>query len=366
MHLKNQIIVNNVIDFLLSLAAEYLKAKKVIGVTGSSGKTFTKEVLNKLLPDSFKTPGNMNTEIGVPISILNEYKGQEVAIIEYAMNKKGDIERICKIIKPDVGIVLNVGRQHIGVAGSFENIFYGKMELFQCSDTIIYNADDEMMSEYVKTINKPKISFGIKRGNVSLLEWNYTASGKTKVRYKIFNEEKKIMLNDIFHRGHLLNIAAAVAAAIGTSEKICWKCLENIKNVKGRFHWKNLGKIRIIDDTYNASLSAFDVAVETMLKIDAKRRLAVVGPIFEQGWFSKETHERLSKILEKLDGVFVLDGYEGSEYIKPKNVIARAKDKKKLARKVVNYLRKGDIILFKASRGVMMEEILCIVEEMLK
>lgn len=365
MNLSNQIIVDNVIDFLLKLAYVQLKAKKVIGVTGSSGKTFTKEILNSLLPGSFKTPGNMNTEVGVPISILNEYKEQEVAIIEYAMNKRGDIKRICKVIKPDVGVVLNVGRQHIGVAGNFENIFYGKMELFQCSNILIYNANDERMIEYVETMNKPKVSFGMKKGDVSLLEWSYI-DNITKAKYRIYDEEKKVILNDIFHRGHLLNIAAAIAAVIGADQKVCWECLEKIKNVKGRFHWKNVGGIRIIDDTYNASLSAFDVAVETMLKVNAKRRLAVVGPIFEQGKFSKETHERLSKILEKLDGVFILDGYEGSEYIKPKNIIVRAKNKDKLAEKVVNYLRNGDIVLFKASRGVMMEEVLYKVEEMLK
>ena len=365
MNLSNQIIVDNVIDFLLKLAYVQLKAKKVIGVTGSSGKTFTKEILNSLLPGSFKTPGNMNTEVGVPISILNEYKEQEVAIIEYAMNKRGDIKRICKVIKPDVGVVLNVGRQHIGVAGNFENIFYGKMELFQCSNILIYNANDERMIEYVETMNKPKVSFGMKKGDVSLLEWSYI-DNITKAKYRIYDEEKKVILNDIFHRGHLLNIAAAIAAVIGADQKVCWECLEKIKNVKGRFHWKNVGGIRIIDDTYNASLSAFDVAVETMLKVNAKRRLAVVGPIFEQGKFSKETHERLSKILEKLDGVFILDGYEGSEYIKPKNTIVRAKNKDKLAEKVVNYLRNGDIVLFKASRGVMMEEVLYKVEEMLK
>lgn len=365
LHLSKQIIVGSVVDFLLELAKEHLKAREIIGVTGSSGKTFTKVVLSQLLVGSFKTSGNMNTEIGVPISILNEYKGQDVAIIEFGMSKKGDIKRVCDIIKPDVGIVLNVGRQHIGVAGSFENIFYGKMELFQCSNIMVYYANDEKMSKFVKTLDKPKISFGVRKGDVSLLDWSYM-DGKTEAEYRVFGREKKITLNDIFHRGHLLNIAAAVAATFGTNEEIFWERLENIGNVEGRFHWKDLNGIKIIDDTYNASLAAFDVAVEAMLKVDAKRRLAVVGPILEQGNFSKETHERLSRMLEKLDGVFVLDGYEASEYIKPCNIVLRAADKAKLAKEVANYLRRGDIVLFKASRGVMMEEVLYMVEEMLR
>ncbi|MCD6449942.1 MAG: UDP-N-acetylmuramoyl-tripeptide--D-alanyl-D-alanine ligase [Thermotogaceae bacterium] len=364
LQLDNQIVVEDVIGFLLELACEYLKAKKVIGVTGSSGKTFTKEVLGKLFPGAFKTPGNMNTEIGIPISILNEYEEQRVAIVEYAMNKRGDIKRICRFIKPDVGIVLNVGRQHIGVAGSFENIFQGKMELFQCSGAAVYNADDEKMTEYVSALGKPRVSFGIKKGDISLLDWSYM-EGKTRAKYLVFKKEKEVVLNDIFHRGHLLNIAAALAGAHILGERICWECLQYVRNMKGRFCWKDINGIKIVDDTYNASLAAFDMAVEVMLRVKARRRLAVVGPIFEQGEFSRETHEGVSRILEKLDGVFVLDGYEGSEYINPANVVSRVADKEALAEKVANYLKKGDVVLFKASRGVGMEEVLYRVEEML-
>ncbi len=351
-----EIVVESVIDFLIELASRKLRAKTVIGITGSSGKTFTKDLVADILPDSFRSPGNMNTEIGLPLSILNEYEGQKFAVLEMGVSKRGDLERLCKIRKPDVGVVLNVGRQHLGFFESEEELFEEKTKIFECSRMIVYNADDERMREKVEILKKPVKGFGKNNGECKLVDWRYS-SGNTEVVYEVESSAVYLKLFDIYHMGHLLNVAAALCVLRILDLPLDPEEIIRPKKEKGRFNVFEKKGVIFIDDTYNASLLSFKMAIDAMERMEG-RRIAIVGPILEQGSFSKETHERLSKILEKIEGVFVLDGYEGSEYIDPSNVIGRSDSKEELAEMVSRYLRDGDIALFKASRGVKMEEVL--------
>ena len=351
-----EIVVESVIDFLIELASRKLRAKTVIGITGSSGKTFTKDLVADILPDSFRSPGNMNTEIGLPLSILNEYEGQKFAVLEMGVSKRGDLERLCKIRKPEVGVVLNVGRQHLGFFESEEELFEEKTKLFECSRMIVYNADDERMREKVEILKKPVKGFGKNNGECKLVDWRYS-SGNTEVVYEVESSAVYLKLLDIYHMGHLLNVAAALCVLRILDLPLDPEEIIRPKKEKGRFNVFEKKGVIFIDDTYNASLLSFKMAIDAMERMEG-RRIAIVGPILEQGSFSKETHERLSKILEKIEGVFVLDGYEGSEYIDPSNVIGRSDSKEELAEMVSRYLRDGDIALFKASRGVKMEEVL--------
>ncbi len=351
-----EVVVDDVIDFMIELASRKLKAETVIGITGSSGKTFTKDLVADMLPDSFRSSGNMNTEIGLPLSILNEYNDQKFAVLEMGVNKKGDLERLCRIRKPDVGVVLNVGRQHLGFFESEEELFEEKTKLFECSRMIVYNADDERMREKIETLGKPAKGFGEEEGECKLVDWRYSF-GKTEVVYEVEGSTVYMKLCDLYHRGHLLNVAAALCVLRLLDLPLDPAKIIRPKKEKGRFNVFERKGVTFIDDTYNASLLSFKMAIEAIGKMKG-RKLAVIGPILEQGIFSKETHEKLSKFLEEIDGVFVLDGYEGSEYINPPNTLGRSDSKKELAEMVSKYLREGDIVLFKASRGVKMEEVL--------
>ncbi len=353
--LENEIVVENTVEFLLKSASMKLSADVIVGVTGSSGKTFTKQLLKRLIPGCFANPGNMNTEIGLPLSILNEYNGEKIAVLEMGMDKRGDIKRLCHYFPPKIGVVLNVGRQHIGKVGSQQELFYGKMEMFDSADIAVYNADDERMEEYLK--EKPKIGFGMQKGDIRLKDWKYE-SFKTVAIYETPQGEVLLKLPSIWHRGHLLDLAAAMATLQALDMEFNPLKLQGMEFMEGRFKTHILGEIVVIDDTYNASLQAFEAAIQAMEKLPARRRIAAVGPILEQGEFSKDTHEKLSRALERLDGVFVLDGFEGSQYINPSNVIERSEDPSKLAKKLVKFADSGDIILFKASRGVRMERVL--------
>ncbi len=356
--LKNEIVVENTVKFLLELSGEKIKEAFIIGVTGAAGKTFTKELLGLLIDGSFKSRGNLNTEIGLPLTILNDYKREKIAVLEYGMDKRGDIELLCNYFKPEVGIVLNIGRQHVGVAGSIENLFYGLMELADASSKVVYFAEDERMKEYLKESSKVTVSFGLEKGDIRPLQWEYSKNLKTHAFFEVFGEKLELTLNGIWHKGHLINLSAALATLNIMDYSFKPEKLNDFKFVEGRFVWHDFGDIFVIDDTYNASLVAYESAVSAMVEFPAERKLAVVGPILEQGDYSEETHKILSRLLEKLDGVLVYDGYEGSEYIQPKNVIFRSDDPKLLVEKLVKTVKPGDVILFKASRSVGMEKVL--------
>ncbi len=356
--LRNEIVVDNVIDFLIDLAGKKISpVKTVVGITGSSGKTFTKELLSHLIPGSFKTPGNMNTEIGLPISILNSYEGQEMAILEMGMNKPGDISKLCEIVKPDIGVVLNVGKQHIGVAGSEEDVFKGKMEMVDLSGRVVTTYDDDRVRNYVLESGKKFAFFGVNGGKVVLKDWRYE-NLRTEAIYMVNGEEVFLKLDGIWHRGHLLDLAASMCVLEELGLPFIPSRISSMEFPDGRFKLKILKGRFILDDTYNAGLKAFEVALETMERLNFGSKYAVVGPIKEQGEFSRETHRSLSRMLEVLDGVFVYSSDPESEYIRPRNEIHRSDDPKKLAEAVLKGTREGDVILFKASRSVELERVL--------
>ena len=356
--LENQILVESVVDFLIELARKKISpVERVVGITGSFGKTFTKELVSRLIPGSFKTLGNMNTELGLPVSILNWYRGQSVAVLEMGMNKPGDISKLCEVATPEVGVVLNVERQHIGVAGSEDAIFRGKMEIVDCSDSVVAFQDDERIREYVEKSGKRHIFFGEDGGFIRLLDWRYRGLD-TEAIYSIGGETVFLKLPNVWHRGHLLDLAASMCVLHALDLPFDPRRLSDLEFPDGRFKIKISRGRFVVDDTYNAGLKAFELAVETLKRLDLGSRYAVVGPIKEQGEFSKETHEKLSKVLEELDGVFVYSSDPESDYIRPGNEIFRSGDPRRLAVEVLRRTSEGDVVLFKASRSVEMERVL--------
>lgn len=153
LHLSNQIIVPNTIEFLGELAGEIINSAhpKIVGLTGSNGKTTTKEilwnVLNAEIP-TFKNEGNLNSEIGLPLSIINSYNGEKILVLEMGQRMVGDIEYLCKFFPPDIGILLNVGSAHVGIAGDLESIFKGKWQIVEKSKQALVNYDDERMRKW--------------------------------------------------------------------------------------------------------------------------------------------------------------------------------------------------------------------------
>ena len=356
--LDNQLIVPNTIEFLNELASKIVEKSnaKIIGITGSNGKTTTKEivasVLNSEIP-TFKNEGNLNSEIGLPLSIINSYKGEPVLVLEMAQRNVGDIAYLCKYFPPEVGVLLNVGSAHIGVTGSVNEIFRGKWQIVENSQRSLVNYDDERMR-----CEKCKY-FGTVGGDYVLKSKQYNGSS-TLITIEFENEEYYYQLPGYWTKPMVLSVLVAFGVADMLDIFFNPVGLLSFKPLKGRFNVHNISNGFIIDDTYNASYESFKAGIEEILENFPSPRYAVVGAMKELGEYSKYYHTELSKLLEKINGVIVYDKEEESRDINPSNVLFRSKD----STEVVNFIRekliKNDFtgtIYFKASRAVELDKV---------
>ncbi|MCS7174348.1 UDP-N-acetylmuramoyl-tripeptide--D-alanyl-D-alanine ligase [Pseudothermotoga sp.] len=352
--------VRNTRIFLQELAAQKLSRYNptIVGITGSNGKTTTKEMIYKCLDSglAFRNPGNLNTEIGLPLAVLNDYEGQKYAILEMAMNKPGDITTLCRIAQPHVAVLLNVGTAHRGVAGGTEQILTGKLEIVQNmhKDGIAIVHSDQRILERIKERNV--ITFGFQKGDYYLDNYTYE-SLSTVAFYRTPNGSKVLRFSTIFNVGQLINVAAVLAVFDVLKLEVDLSKLENFVPVTGRFKVQQIEGVYIIDDTYNASLESFKVAVETLKKL-GKKTYAVVGSIKEQGSFSEETHKELGKILEQLDGVFVYNIDHEIDTMECSKIVLRSDQPDVIVSKLRSLLNPKDAVLFKASRAIAMENVL--------
>jgi len=346
--------------FLQEMAAQKLATyePRIVGITGSNGKTTTKEMIYHCLGEelAFRNPGNLNTEIGLPLSILNDYLGQPHAILEMAMNKVGDIATLCQIARPHVSVLLNVGTAHRGVAGGDEQILRGKIEIVENmrEDGIAIVHSDPKILGNLKS--KRLLTFGLRSGDYKLVSYDYEELS-TKARYETPKGIKELRFSTIFNAGQLVNVAAVLAVLDVLDHDVDLSKLERFVPVDGRFKVLKVEDVYVVDDTYNASLESFRVAVETIKKLGL-RAYAVVGSIKEQGIYSEQTHRLLGKILEQLDGVLVYNIDHEIDVMECSKIILKSDEPKAIVERLKNLLEPKDAVLFKASRAVGMEKVL--------
>ncbi|MGE0032272.1 MAG: UDP-N-acetylmuramoyl-tripeptide--D-alanyl-D-alanine ligase, partial [Pseudothermotoga sp.] len=346
--------------FLQQMAAQKLAMydPRIVGITGSNGKTTTKEMIHHCLGKelAFRNPGNFNTEIGLPLSILNDYHGQPYAILEMAMYKPGDISVLCRIARPHVSVLLNVGTAHRGVAGGEEQILRGKLEIVENmrEDGIAVVHNDPRILEKIR--DKKFLTFGFYSGDYKLVSYDYEELSTT-AHYETPGGKRKVRFSAILNVGQLVNVAAVLAVfdVLGVHPDL--SKLESFVPVDGRFKVLKVDDVYVVDDTYNASLESFQTAVETLRKL-GKRAYAVVGSIKEQGIYSEQTHRQLGRILEQLDGVLVYSIDREIDHMECSKTILKSDDPQTIVARLKGLLTAGDAVLFKASRAIGMEKVL--------
>ncbi len=345
--------------FLQELAKQKIvkHEPKIVGITGSNGKTTAKEMIHHCLGEeiAFRNSGNLNTEIGLPLSILNDYRGQPYMILEMAMNKPGDIATLCRIAQPHVSVLLNVGTAHRGVAGGDEQILKGKLEIVENmrENGIAILHNDPRILERVRS--RDFVTFGFQSGDYRLTSYVYEGLS-TRAWYETPKGVHQLRFSTIFNVGQLVNIAAVLAVFDVLDLRVDLTKLESFVPVGGRFRVLLIDEVYVVDDTYNASLESFKVAVETLKKL-GERTYAVVGSIKEQGVYSQETHRQLGKILEQLDGVFVYNVDHEIDSMECSKILLKSDEPEVIVTKLKNLLRRKDAVLFKASRAVGMEKV---------
>lgn len=320
-----QLIVKNTLVALQAMATAWVRQTgvKVIGITGSNGKTTVKNMLFSVLSQKYKcfaTHGNFNNEIGVPLSLLAISQKDEVAVIEMGAAQLGDIARLTDIIKPDIALITNIGDAHVGRFGSVDNIATGKAEIYQALDEdglAIINADSPYLNDFKAKVKGKTLTFGLH------LDADFQLCEKTD-GYQILTQrgESFDLQLSVLGRHNYMNATAVVAIALAMHldfDEIS-NGLAIFEPEAGRLQWQKVDdSLNVINDTYNANPASVQAAID-VLKIQKKPTCLIIGDMAELGEYAQVMHEGVGQYAVKagLDelwavGDFAFNVCQGSE-----------------------------------------------------
>ena len=348
------IIVKDTTLALGQIAAYHKNNSKtqVIAITGSTGKTTTKELIYNLLKTKYKvlkTEGNQNNHLGVPLTLL-KIKNEDFAIVEMGMNHSGEISYLSKLAQPSLALITNIGSSHIGNLKSQENILKAKLEIKDgLKGDLIVSGDDS----YLKKVKAIKIGFNPENDFRGYNLKSNFMSTEFNIKYKKQNKKIKINLPAHLVSDVLLSIYVAIKYNINI-ETIC-QVLKNFHNVNMRLNMLTSATNTIINDCYNSSFESLTGDL-TMLQGIKQKKLLILGDIAEAGIYSKTIHENLKPFIEKLTNYEAI--LVGKEML---NLQINKTKHFKNYEETIKYLKTQDIkntlILIKASRSMAFENI---------
>jgi UDP-N-acetylmuramoyl-tripeptide--D-alanyl-D-alanine ligase len=344
-------------------------AGKVIAITGSNGKSTTKEMAASILSlktNTTKSPGNFNNLIGLPLTILSLEEDHKMAVLEMGMNRPGEIARLTQIAEPDIGLITNVASAHLEGLGDLNGVIKAKGELLRemsQESTAILNGDDESTVRLASTFQGPIITFGLGKMNQVRAE-NIKKIGACAQAFNIYmNSERiqaKINLPGIHNVFNALS-GAAIALCSSVSKELIVQGLEDFRPLKGRFQIIDLdGGIRIIDDTYNSNPSSLKAALLTINELLEKKHALVVGlgEMMELGKEASRYHFDAGQLMAGM-GVrsLVVLGEHGRQVIEGAckggmdiSQTYLAANHGEMIDAIKANIREGDIVLLKGSR----------------
>ena len=371
----NCIEVKNTTKALQSLSAYYLKklGLRTVAVTGSVGKTSTRDITYAILSEKFKagkTYRNFNNDVGVPLTIFSFDSSMEAAVLEIGMDHPGEIHRLVNIIRPDTGIITNVGVSHIENLGSRENIRAAKMEItdyFGRGNSLVLNRDNDMLSE-LDCRNEEYETIDV--GTDSSFKYyvhNIKDYGIQGISFVLTTGNRDYTIEVPIPGAHnAVNTALAIAACstLGVTVEEAAEGIKKIKLTEKRLAIEEADGLCVIDDTYNAAPESMKSAVNTLIKSKGERKVAILGGMNELGSDSSIYHSEVGKHAATV-GVDLLitvgrkayDIFKGAEGILPPERNIHFETKEAFYREYKNILKEGDTILVKASRGFEMEQI---------
>ena len=350
----------------------------VIGITGSVGKTSTKDIIASVMSKKYnvlKTMGNYNSQTGLPLTVLR-LEDHNAMVVEMGMSELGEISNLTKIAKPTVAVITNVGTAHIGKLGSRENILKAKMEILdglQKDGILVINNDNDMLhkwyEEYKKSDNKEfkVLTFGMEnKSDIMPRDIILSENGST---YKIDLDGKTYNVNVAVGGNHFV-LNSLCAIAIGRIFDIEMKdVLEGVANfelTKSRMQVeKNKSGLTVINDSYNANYDSMKAALEYLGKINANKKIAVLGDMLELGEYSENLHEKVGEEVKKNNIDILITVGEMSKYIAnkaiecgfEKNNLYECVNNQEAIDTIERVAKKGDAVLLKASNGLNFQEI---------
>lgn len=373
-----QLVVTDTGKALLQLAGWYRRRFQlpVVGLTGSVGKTTTKEFIALVLGaqyNTLKTQGNLNNEIGVPQMLFRLEDSHTAAVIEMGMNHFGEISRLTRAVAPTVGLITNIGVSHIENLGSRAGILQAKLEILEgmAPDApLIVNMDNDMLRT-VKLGDRPLLTFAIDDQSADFTATDVAEQGSTTtftVHHSTFTQPVTIPTVGI-HNVYNALAAMAVGYVTGVDHAAAASALANYVPAGMRQNLVQVGGVQVIEDCYNASPDSMRAALQTLGKLPVHRRYAVLGAMLELGDYAKEAHTQVGKMAAEngIDGVLAYGAdaayiVEAAKQAGLEN--ARLFDTKEaLARSLAQQVQPGDGVLFKGSRGMHLEDVMHTVYE---
>lgn len=359
------ILVSDTIAAIQALA-HYVRIEshaKVVAITGSAGKTSTKDMIASVLEEKYKilkTPGNLNGQIGLPLNIL-AYKDEPVWVLEMGMNDFGQLKELSSIASPDVAVITNIGTAHIGILGSRENILKAKLEILEGMNdkgVLVLNGDNDLLKT-VKTDLK-QVTFGLESGN-DIVATDIKMVGE-KTICKIENNEIEIPV-----MGEVFVYNALAAYAVG---KLFSLTPEEIKNGIASFQMSNnrmntikTAKFTIINDTYNANPDSVKSAIKT-LGTFKNRKVAILGDMLELGENEIKYHQEIGEFCnEKIDVLITIGVLSKNMFDKFTKEKYYFKTNEEAETKLKDILKQDDVILVKASHSMKLDTIVNFLKE---
>lgn len=374
--------------------AEYYRSQldiKVVGITGSVGKTSTKEFVASVLSQKYrvlKTEGNYNNEVGLPLTVLRIREDCEVAVLEMGISDFGEMHRLSKIAKPDVCLITNIGQCHLENLGTRDGILKAKTEIFdfmQEGGQICLNGDDDKLVTIREVRGSIPVFFGCGSNNAVYAD-NYENRGLIGSRAQIHMKgiaghdacsfEAEIPLPG----EHMLyNALAATAAGMlfGLTAEEIQEGIRTVKAVDGRSHVIRTDRLTLIDDCYNANPVSMKAALDLLHMTelsevfeDTARKVAVLGDMFELGTDEAALHREVGVYAAKKQiDVLVCVGnlckymYEGAQAVRSVTNCYYFEDKEALEAQMDTVIQDGDLVLVKASHGMHFEELIKMLSE---
>lgn len=368
------ILVKDTTKALQDLAVYYLSTFNIkkIGVTGSTGKTTTKDMLYYICSEKYKTSrnvGNFNNHIGLPLTILNFEEGTEVGILEMGMSELGEIDLLADIVRPNVGIITNVGTSHIENLGSREGILKAKLEItnyFNKNNTLVVNEINDLLSKENTQGEYKRVSIG-NNGKSNYIISDIVDMGEEGI---CFTVEHKLQTQrfelSIPGRHNAINGTLAVAAAmeLGINMEEAAKGLKKMELTDKRLSIKGKDGIKVIDDTYNASPDSMKAGIDVLMSTKGIRKIAILADMLEMGKESDKYHKEVGIYAAKKNVDLLIAIGDNAKYIAEsaketlgKERVLYYENKEKLITELKNIVKLGDIILVKGSRGMAMDQV---------
>lgn len=355
----------------------------VLAITGSNGKTTTKEMISAILEKGtlggkslrgrvLKTEGNLNNLVGLPMTLLRLSKKERVAVVELGTSRPGEIGRLTEIADPDAGLITSVAPAHLAGLGSLAGVAREKGDLFRRMSrkgTAIVNLDDPWISRLGKEFKGRKITYG-EKGQLKGEDWRSLGIRGAEFTLRVRNQSRRIRLR-LCGRHNLCNAvgAAALAHNLGIDLPVIEKGLRAVKPFPMRMELEKWKGFKIINDTYNANPASMEAALRTLAEMPGRgNRIAVLGDMLELGKESARRHLDLGRAVARyrIHRLFLL-GREAGRVKKGAvgagmngDLVTIGKDHQEIARRLKGQVKKEDWLLFKGSRGMQIEKVLAV------